>query len=70
MDEVIEKYPEAIEYVRRLQEFDPVKASCLQKKFERIHDLALQVKATVNKMQNVVEYTTSYIENDFIRSGV
>jgi hypothetical protein len=64
MDEIIEKYQKAIEYLRQLQEFDPVKVSHLQKNFERIHDLALRIKATVNRMQNVVKNITSRIEKD------
>jgi hypothetical protein len=66
MDGIIEKYPEAIEYLRRLQEFDPVKVSYLLKSFEQINDLALQIKAGANKIQNAVKNTTSCIENDFI----
>ncbi|MDR2757760.1 MAG: hypothetical protein LBB78_00095 [Spirochaetaceae bacterium] len=68
MDKVIEKYPEAIEYLRRLQEFDPVKVSYLLKNFEQINDMALQIKASANRIQNAVKYITSRIENSFIIS--
>ncbi|MDR2739007.1 MAG: hypothetical protein LBB68_04140 [Treponema sp.] len=65
MDEITEEYQETIKYLRELQEFDPVKASYLQKKLERIPDFVLHIKATVDRMQNVVKDTTSCIENRF-----